>query len=368
LSALRENALTEKPQPATASLKEPIQEKCAFFGPADTVIAENDLREGIRIVTQDERHDWFDAAGNALTESQNSQFGQLVFYCLARQSAIRPPTLTAAQALAISGGVNYGLLLNVGATPAQVNTEVARVRTDLLTGAPSTGSPPNLNALVEQALRDARGSRLDAFAWSAVFVVSCVRRTAIQLGLEAEVAGSHVGQDELLLAHEAHRVYVVEAYHRRFGPNRKDGTYHAFRISESAPQVGDIIVQDRQANVIANVVGFDQIPTPVLTGGRELHGDIVVEVAADSVVTIGGNLNGGVRRRRYPLDAQGKLVVLREQLFTQESAAGNLANVPVVNNAAGLDLQSTGRIFALLSLVELCAAIPGQRIDGGVLA
>lgn len=351
-------------QAITKSLSEPIQEVCGFFGPNDVVLTESQLRAAIASVTTSERDDWFDAAGNARQESDDVQFGQLVFYNLARQSDILPTTLTAMQAMAISGGVNYGNLLTAAATNAQVNNAATTVRNVLLAGAPNTNAPANLNNLVDQALLNARGSRFNNFSWSAVFVVSCVRRTAIQLGLEAEVSGNHVGKNELLKAHEGHRVYVIEAFNRR--TSGTGGGYQAFRINERTPQLGDIIIQDRQAANMANVVTFDQIPT-VLPQGRELHGDIVVEVAADHVVTIGGNLSQGVRRRRYPLDANGNLRVQREQLFTQESANGNLPNLPVVNNAAGLDGQSTGRIFALLSLVQVCAAIPGQPFHDGVL-
>jgi len=352
--------------PAAAAFAEPIQTVCGFFGPDNVVLTEQNLRDGVRDVALQERQAWFDAAGNARSETELGQFGQLVFYNLGRESAILPTTLTAAQAAAISGGVNYNVLWSDASTNAQVNTAVSQVRTALLTGAPNPGNPANLNTLVDQSLRNARSSRLDGFAWSSVFVCTCVRRMAIQLGIEGEVQGTHVGRDELLLAHEAHRVYVVEAFRRRFGPNQKDGTYHAFRIDERAPQVGDIVVQDRQANNIGGVVTFDQIPT-VLPAGRNMHGDIVVEVNATDVVTVGGNLSGGVRRRRFPLDANGRLVVAREQLFTQEAADGSLAAVPVVNNAAGLNGQSTGRLVTLLSLVQVCAAVPGQPMNGGIL-
>ena len=353
--------------PAAAAFTEPIQTVCGFFGPNSVVLTEQNLRDGVRAVALEEHQAWFDTTtGNAKSETELGQFGQLVFYTLGRESAILPTTLTAAQAVAISGGVNYNVLWNAGSTAAQVNTAIPQVRTALLTGAPNPGNPPNLNNLVDQALRNARSSRLDSFAWSSVFVCTCVRRMAIQLGIEGEVSGTHVGRDELLLAHEAHRVYVIEAYSRRFGPNQKDGTYHAFRIDERAPQVGDIIVQDRQANNIAGVVTFDEIPT-ALPGGRNMHGDIVIEVNATDVVTVGGNLSGGVRRRRFPLDANGRLVMAREQLFTQEANNGTLAAVPMVNNAAGLHGQSTGRLVTLLSLVQVCAAVPGQPMNGGIL-
>jgi len=133
--------------------------------------------------------------------------------------------------------------------------------------------------------------------------------------------------------------------------------------------VGDIIVQDRRANDIADVVAFNDIPT-TLAGGYETHGDIIIEVSEGGgyVVTIGGNVGNSVRRRRYPLGADGKLVVSRTQLYAGEDDAGNLPNLPAANNAAGLNAVSTGRIFTLLSLVPQCAAIPGQAVEGGLLA
>ena len=370
--AVRESPVSA-PLPSAAALSEPIQQVCGFFGTNNAVLTDQHLRLSLRDVMLEEHDAWFDPppAIQARSETDLSQFGQLVFYNLGRQSGILPTTLTAAQAAAISGGVNYDALWNIGSTDAQVNTAISQVRTALLTGAPNPGSPPNLNALVDQALRRTRFSTFpdniaSSFAWSAVFICACVRRMAIQLGIEDEVSGNHVGRDELLLAADGHAAYVVEAYRRRFGPNQKDGTYHAFSIDEREPQVGDIIAQDRQAGNIGDVVSFDQIPA-ALPGGRKMHCDIVIEVNANDVVTVGGNLGGGVRKRRYPLDANRRLTRARELLYTQESNTGDLANAPAVNNAAGLNGQSTGRIFALLSLVQVCAAIPGQPMNGGIL-
>ena len=50
----------------------------------------------------------------------------------------------------------------------------------------------------------------------------------------------------------------------------------------------------------------------------------------------------------------------RTQLYTQETDSGNLPNLPETDNSPGLHARSTGRIFALLSLVQQCAAVPGQ--------
>jgi hypothetical protein len=202
--------------------------------------------------------------------------------------------------------------------------------------------------------------------WSAVFVVSCIRGTAIQLGLEAMSGSTHVGRDELFTATRRHADYVLNAFNRR--RNAQSGTYHAFAINERTPQVGDVIVQDRQANNIDNVVDFDRIPA-TLAGGRGLHGDIVVEVpeGEDFVVTIGGNVGDSVKRRRFPLDANRRLVVDQVQLYTQEDDSGNLPDLPDTDASPGLHDRSTGRIFALLSLVEACGVVPGQQVEGGVL-
>lgn len=364
-------SLSVDARPRFASLQQPLQQVCGFFGPNNVVINEVDLREEIRISTEIERRNWQDPAGNILGEDEDSQFGLLVAYWLSRFGGIRPTTLPALQANTISATINYGQLLNAGASNATVAAEAARVTGDLLVGVPDAGTPANLSALIEDALRNARISRADdpsrAF-WSAVFVSSCIRGTAIRLGLEDMSGNTHVGRDELFRATRRHADYVLEAHRRRFGPNRTNGTYHAFRIDERTPQVGDVIVQDRQANNLANVVNFDSIPA-TLAGGRALHGDIVVEAdeGDDFVVAVGGNVGDSVRRRRYPLDADRQLVAERVQLYTQEDDSGNLPALPETNASLGLHSRSTGRIFALLSPVEACAVVPGQRVDGGVI-
>jgi hypothetical protein len=97
-----------------------------------------------------------------------------------------------------------------------------------------------------------------------------------------------------------------------------------------------------------------------------MHCDIVIEVppGGGHVITIGGNLLDSSRKRRYPVDADGKLIVDRHQFYAQESDTGVLDPVPAANPASDLQADrldhSTGRIFALLSLVPFCVTIPGQ--------
>ncbi|MFD3458306.1 DUF2272 domain-containing protein [Nocardia fluminea] len=342
---------------------------CGFFGPGETRVRDKDLRDAIVQTAESERLKWFNAAQNsALREGAGTQFQHLIRYALARHSSIRPTTLTAAQTQAAVP--NYGPLL-MNPTPARI----VRVREDLLAGAPHVGTPStpsNLEVLVESNIRSALDFKNDIntqttqSAWSAVFVLFCVRAAAIQTGLEADFDDQHVGRDGLLFGDGStgHRTYIVEAYNRLRGSTK--ATYHAFPATERAVQLGDIIVLDRQAERIADVVQYAGIST--LGGGRQLHGDIVVKiVAGHHVETIGGNLadtntpaaaSGGVRKRRYPLDAASRIVVSETQNFAQERATGILPPIPPPNAAGGvLSERSTGRIFALLSPVEDCAMV-----------
>lgn len=344
----------------------PLVTRCGFFGP-NVQRSVQEVRAAVVAAANAEWTRWHTSAGAPRVESDVALFGDLVRYYLAAISAIRPDTLTAIQAAAVAATTSYGSLPTAGSNAATVTSEAARVRGVLLTGAPGAGSPANLATLVEQALAHARQAHLDSgahSAWSSVWVSHCVRKAAIDLGLEAMIQGNHSGRDELLRVSGAHRVYALEAHRRRVGPNRRDGTYHAFAPTSRAPAVGDIIVQDRQANAVAQVLSYADIG--VLAQGRKTHGDIVIEVATGHVVTIGGNLGQGVRKRRFPLDGSGRLVVASNQLYTQEDSAGALAAVPSTTTAA-LASTSTRRIFALLSPVEVCAAVPGQPYGGGVL-
>jgi hypothetical protein len=344
-----------------------IKTFCAFFGPGAVAVSEQAMRDAIVKAAVDERALWFDAAGNVIREDANSQFGHLVRYWLGRYGDVPPNHLAALQAKAIDGTVNYGLLRNAGTSDADVNTEVTRVRTDLMTAA--AGAPAVVRSRVESSVRNARDSGVimpekSRTAWSAIFVSATVRKVAVDLGIEAMAAGVQEGRNGLLLYHDAHRVYVADAFRRRRAGIA--GTYHAFDTTERAVEVGDIIVQDRQAGAIGDVWKFADIPA-LATTGRQMHCDIVTEVTAgsDHVVTIGGNLGNSARNRAYPVDADGKLVVNREQDYVQENDAGVLPAIPATNVTAGLRSESTGRIFALLSPMPLCVAIPGQRLDDG---
>ncbi len=154
----------------------------------------------------------------------------------------------------------------------------------------------------------------------------------------------------------AEEFYVHEA-HRRTYAAPTESTYRAFPPANRSVQVGDIIVMDRGATNVAGVLPFANIPG--ILPGWALHADIVIHVAHQAhAVAIGGNVSHSVRLKRYPLDSNDHLVVAREQLYTQEPNAGQLPNLPSTNTAPGLDGQSTGRIFTLLSPVPSCVIAP----------
>jgi hypothetical protein len=325
------------------------------------VVSEVDLRNEIVRVVQAERDFWqAPGTGNPIAQSDDDQFPHLVRYWLSRLSSIPPSTLLALHASAISGRVNYGSLLHAAAPNVPTAAQLEAVRTDLLLGAPNALYPNNLDTLIDDALRRAIGSRraTPGYAWSAVFVVSCIRLAAITLLLEADAGGFHEGKDVLLLGlDEPHRYphlrYVREAFSRTQA--NQGGTYHAFNVGHRPVRRGDVIVQDRQSGTLANVMGFNQIPT---IGGRNLHGDIVVDVVLDAhppyALAIGGNLGRSVRLRRYPLDVNGHLVVAFHQKYRQQRNDGLLLALPSVHAGAHLHVLSTARIFAVLSPVELC--------------
>jgi hypothetical protein len=342
--------------------------RCGFFGPSGAARTTSALRAAIVASARAEWTAWH-AAGVPKRENEVAMFGNLVRYYLAAITDVRPDTLTAMQAAAIAATTNYGTLPATGST-----NEIQRVRALLMAGAAGPTTPSNLTALVDNALRGAHEAHVDngggLAAWSAVWVSACVRGAGISAGLEAMVGTNHVGKDGLLKVAVAHWEYVREAHARTVA--RQDGTYQAFDPATTAPEAGDIIVQHRGSLTAGSVFRFANLSR---ISSMITHGDIVVDVHADDVVTLGGNLTGGVphdesvRQRRYPLSG-GLLVIEAGRSYSQEDATGTLPALPAATTpaaGASLDDHSTRRIFALLKPVELCAAIPGQPYRGGVL-
>ncbi len=334
--------------------------RCGFFGPNNVRVREAGLRNAVVAATQAEWAAWHQA-GRPVRENDAAMFGALVRYYLSSIRTIRPDTLSALQANART--VNYRRLTSAAATRAQLDADIrTHVRPDLLRRVPGATVPTNLDALIDAKLNSAIQANRDNDAWSAVWVTAVVRGVAIASGLETMVGTRISGHDLLLRASVAHRRYALEAHRRRQAG--RHGAYWAFDPARRVPRVGDIIVQDRTARRPADVITFAGIDA--FARGRGTHGDIVTLVADDHVVAVGGNLGGSVRKRRYPTDAQRRLVRDTPQLYTQENARGVLPALPDRSNAV-LHTRSTARITTLLSPVELCAAVPGQRYRGGIL-
>jgi Uncharacterized protein conserved in bacteria (DUF2272) len=344
-----------------------IAEACGFFGPS-VRRSEAEVREAVVARAIAEWAGWHDLTGAPRREGQNAMFPRLVSYYLAGNASILPDTLTALQTNAFGPAIGYGPLLASGASPATIAAEERRIATLLLAGAPG-GTLARLPDVVAAAIDQARQAHvgletLPYSAWSAVTITACVRGAAIALGIEGVTAPrTHVGRDGLLTAAASHSVYTLAALERRRATPTVGGTYHAFGTDERAPQLGDIIVQDRQATTRGQVRTFATLGT---MGRRKTHGDIVVEVQPTRVVTIGGNLGDSMRKRHYPRTAEGLLVVDPLQLFSQEDDAGAVPALPLATTQ-NLHSHSTGRIFAILSPVQDCAAIPGQPMGGGFL-
>ncbi|MGO4690710.1 DUF2272 domain-containing protein [Glaciibacter sp. 2TAF33] len=344
----------------------PVKTVCGFFAPTVPVVSETTIRQKVVAAARAEQALWTSSASALLPESGSSTFGHLIRYWLSEQSGI--PAANLVVIAARTPNTTYGATLLGAATiaPAAVNAAARRIARLLIRSLPLPGTPANLENLVVEAILAARRSKLDAIAWSAAFINSCVRRAGMQLNLQGLTGG---GEETLLKLSPLgrHWEYLLEAHRRRFGCQtspttfdascRRNGTYHAFRTTEHVPQTGDIIVQDRNANSAAALLTFDHIPG--LTG-LEMHADIVVDVQPTFVETIGGNVGNTVRRRRYPVDATGFLVVSQLQRFVGQNTNGSFPAMPAAAAApppAVLPGESTARIVAVLRPVQQCRTV-----------
>jgi hypothetical protein len=232
------------------------------------------------------------------------------------------------------------------------NTDKQKTRQAILANA-KTKDTQNIDMLVEEALQLAHQSRADIDPWSAVFVVSCVRAAAIGLKLETmDSSGAHMGVNGLLNASQRHAEYIVEA--RKNKHKGVGGRYHAFEPTDRSVQVGDIICTDRRS-FIGTVVRLEDLPPKFL-----VHSDIVTFVKIEKgkpvyAETVGGNVGHTVRRRLYPLNDLGQLIVSTTVLVPKEKDDGTFeVLMPLAQIPSMLPSNSTARIFALLSLVEEC--------------
>ncbi len=94
-----------------------------------------------------------------------------------------------------------------------------------------------------------------------------------------------------------HTVYVGQAKRNRVSGS--SNPFKAYRISEIAPRIGDLVCIERSGSG----VNYDNVDR----GSYASHCDIVVAVHSSYVETIGGNVSNSVYRKRVPVDSSGKV-------------------------------------------------------------
>jgi len=139
-------------------------------------------------------------------------------------------------------------------------------------------------------------------AWSAVFVSWCVKQ-------------SGATKNDFFF-HPAHSQFVFVAIQ-----NAKAGTgvFRGFPITDYAPQVGDIIHNNRDGGTI-------DFATAAKQKQYTSHSAIVVETGVDAdgayARTIGGNESDSVRRKRVALNNKG--LIIQRKLSPYISVIQNL--------------------------------------------
>lgn len=243
------------------------------------------------------------------------------------------------------------------AAPGRSIVDIAQGEFDRFHGI-DEGSQP-LRGRIADYYEAGGGSRdldptLDENAWSAAFISFCVKQS-----------GATRQQFHFSLSHS---VYVKDAIDNAQA-NR--GVFRGHRITEYAPQLGDLIHHNRQGGTLS----FDFAAAHT---GYPSHSAIVVDFETVSgvrrAITIGGNegLSGGtgtVGRKSFPLTANGlldqshigpKLIsVIENQLARGIPVAGPLLGPYVVNVRTDLKLRGgPGADFPILA-----ALVNGTRLN-----
>ena len=336
---------------------------CGFFKQRG-VATKTDLINEIVSVTNGEYNAWTNSGGK-FQENDADMFKKLVHYWL----SVRIAENNQATPVKLVNAQNAVTAYNALTHTSNFQT-VANNVNNTING--------QLSAKIRQSLNNARSSRNDDLAWSAAFVTFCIRKAVINLGLEWEQNGQSRNEGVILKPFASHSGYGRHAYLRR--QSNTSGCYQAFGRDELDIQVGDIIISDRRFQnpnsndtCARNVFGINDVWGSHADLTRQMsctHGDIVVEIdrTTNSVIAIGGNVGNSVRKRRYPILANGKLDInnANQRIYSQETNTGILPATGTTAHAA-LHSRSTSRIFAVLRLVEDCRVIPGTNYSGGVI-
>ncbi|MGH7888564.1 MAG: DUF2272 domain-containing protein, partial [Candidatus Binatia bacterium] len=139
-------------------------------------------------------------------------------------------------------------------------------------------------------------------SWSAAFI-SWVMRTA--------------GAGDAFKRSSAHATYTRAAKDNRVANN--NNPFRAYRITELAPQVGDLICKSRAGSGAT----YDNIKRGMFT-----HCDIVTEVRPGKLVTVGGNVSNSVGQTPVRTDANGRIT--QPNYFAVIRIGSQQPSVPVV--------------------------------------
>jgi hypothetical protein len=149
-------------------------------------------------------------------------------------------------------------------------------------------SSPRMRSVLEDYWRTGVGFRPDGsqwwlrHPWSAAFMSWVMRRA---------------GAGRAFRYAAAHAAYIKAAKDNRIANN--DNPFKAYRVSEVAPQVGDLVCKSRAGSGAT----YDNIRRGMLT-----HCDIVTDVRPNRLMTIGGNVSNSVSMTPVATDAQGRIV------------------------------------------------------------
>jgi peptidoglycan hydrolase-like protein with peptidoglycan-binding domain len=175
--------------------------------------------------------------------------------------------------------------------------------------------------------------------WSAAFI-SWVMRTA--------------GAGNAFKYSSAHSTYTRWAKDNRV--DDKANAFKAYRISEVAPQVGDIVCKRRAGSGAT----YDNIRP-----GMKTHCDIVTEVRPGRLVTIGGNVSNSVAQTTPRTDTRGFLS--DPNYFAVIRVSGQIASIPKITPHN----QLTPSISSLPKLLKREVIPPGNtlyvNIDLGII-
>ena len=127
--------------------------------------------------------------------------------------------------------------------------------------------------------RTVRNTRI---GWSGAFISFVMREAGA--GKRFPYGGSHTW-------------YMARTIKARQSGSKR-ATYVGYRLSEVAPQPGDMV-----CNTLTRGITYDN----AMTRGFGAHCDIVVEKGRGFIKVIGGNLTNSVRKRTLLTDARGRL-------------------------------------------------------------